>query len=391
MSMSKEKISTHTDGVEYAKGLEGVIAAISGISFIDGDQGILVYRGFSIETLAKHSNYEEVIFLLMHGQLPTRSQLKDLSDTLKEYRPLKFVMPTLKSFPKDAHPMDVVRTVVSLMGIYCPDKFDFSKDIKLQKVLRVVAKLPTIIAAYDRIRRGLEPVEPDHSLNHAENFLYMLNGEKPDKLSAKIMDIMFILHADHGMNASTFSSMVTISTLSDIYSSLTAAVGTLKGPLHGGANERVLKMLKEIGSPDKVETWVNEALEERRKIMGFGHRVYKAYDPRAKILKKYAKKLGSSVAGSRLFEIGEKVEEVMLARVGARGIQPNVDFYSGIVLNHLGIATDLFTPIFAISRSAGWGAHVIEYLEANRLFRPRAIYNGPYHQEYIEMEDREGE
>jgi len=384
-------ISTDSDEIKYAKGLEGVIAAISGISFIDGDQGILVYRGFSIETLSKHSNYEEIVFLLLYGQLPTRAQLKELSDTMKEYRPIKFVMPAIRSFPKDAHPMDVVRSVVSLMGIYCPDKFDFSKDIKMQKVLRVVAKLPTIIAAYDRIRKGLEPIEPDNSLNHAENFLYMLNGEKPDELSAKIMDIMFILHADHGMNASTFSSMVTISTLSDVYSSITAAIGTLKGPLHGGANERVLKMLGEIGSPEKVEAWVEEALEERRKIMGFGHRVYKAYDPRAKILKKYAKKLGNNGEDNNLFEIGEKVEEIMLAKVGDKGIQPNVDFYSGIVLNHLGITTDIFTPIFAISRSAGWGSHILEYLESNRLFRPRAIYNGPYHQEYIEIEDREGE
>ncbi|MEN8222151.1 MAG: citrate/2-methylcitrate synthase [Acidobacteriota bacterium] len=384
-------LSPESDEIKYAKGLEGVIAAISGISFIDGDQGILVYRGFSIETLAKHSNYEETVYLLLHGELPTRPQLEELSNKLKEYRTCEFIMPSIRSFPKDAHPMDVVRSVVSLMGIYCPDKFDFSKEIKLQKVLRVVAKLPTIIAAYDRLRNGLEPIEPDNSLSHAENFLYMLNGEKPDELSAKIMDIMFILHADHGMNASTFSSMVTISTLSDVYSSLTAGIGTLKGPLHGGANERVLKMLGEIGSVEKVKQWLDEALEERRKIMGFGHRVYKAYDPRAKILKKYAKKLGEQKHDNLLFEIGEKVEEYMLAKVGEKGIQPNVDFYSGIVLNHLGITTDIFTPIFAISRSAGWGSHILEYLESNRLFRPRAIYNGPYHQEYVEIEEREGE
>lgn len=384
-------ISQDSNEIKYAKGLEGVIAAISGISFIDGDQGILVYRGFSIETLAKHSNYEEIVYLLLYGELPTRLQLEELSNKLKEYRTCELVMPSLKSFPTDAHPMDVVRSVVSLMGIYCPDKFDFSKEIKLQKVLRVVAKLPTIVAAYDRIRKGLEPIAPDNSLNHAENFLYMLNGEKPDELSTKIMDIMFILHADHGMNASTFSAMVTISTLSDVYSSLTAGIGTLKGPLHGGANERVLKMLGEIKSLDNVKPWLDEALEERRKIMGFGHRVYRAYDPRAKILKKYAKKLGEQKHDDLFFEIGEKVEEYMIAKVGDKGILPNVDFYSGIVLNHLGITTDIFTPIFAISRSAGWGAHILEYLESNRLFRPRAIYNGPYHQEYIEIEDREGE
>jgi len=383
-------ISQDSNEIKYAKGLEGVIAAISGISFIDGDQGILVYRGFSIETLAKHSNYEEIVYLLLHGELPTRPQLEELTNQLKEYRTCELVMPSLKSFPKDAHPMDVVRSVVSLMGIYCPDKSDFSKEIKLQKVLRVVAKLPTIVAAYDRIRNGLEPIKPDNSLNHAENFLYMLNGEKPDELSTKIMDIMFVLHADHGMNASTFSAMVTISTLSDVYSSMTAGIGTLKGPLHGGANERVLKMLGEIKTLENVKPWLDEALEERRKIMGFGHRVYKAYDPRAKILKKYAKKLGEKKHDDLYFEIGEKVEEYMIDKVGDKGIQPNVDFYSGIVLNHLGITTDLFTPIFAISRSAGWGSHILEYLESNRLFRPRAIYNGPYHQEYIEIEEREG-
>ncbi len=384
-------ISTNSDEIKYAKGLEGVIAAISGISFIDGDQGILVYRGFSIETLAKHSNYEETVYLLIHGELPTKSELDSLSDSLKGERSIEKLLPVLKSFPKDSHPMDVIRSVVSLMGIYCPDKFDFSKEMKLQKVLRVVAKLPTIVAAYDRIRNGLEPIEPDNSLNHAENFLYMLNGEKPDELSAKIMDLLFILHADHGMNASTFSAMVTISTLSDVYSSLTSAIGTLKGPLHGGANERVLKMLGEIENPGNVKSWLDEAMEERRKIMGFGHRVYKAYDPRAKILKKYAKKLGEEKQENLFFQIGEKVEEYMIDKVGEKGIQPNVDFYSGIVLNHLGIKTDIFTPIFAISRSAGWGAHILEYLESNRLFRPRAIYNGPYHQEYIKLENREGE
>jgi len=384
-------ISTESSELKYSKGLEGVIAAISGISFIDGDQGILVYRGFSIETLAKHSNFEEVVFLLINGQLPTKTQLDEFSNKLKQYRSIEFLMPTLKSFPVDAHPMDVVRTAVSLMGIHCPDKFDFSKSIKQQKVLRVVAKLPTIVAAYDRLRKGLDPIDPDNSLSHAENFLYMLTGKNPDNLSVKIMDLLFVLHADHGMNASTFSSMVTISTLSDIYSSITAAVGTLKGPLHGGANERVLKMLGEIKSPDNVEAWLDEALEERRKVMGFGHRVYKAYDPRAKILKKYAKKLGEKQNDNLLYEIGERVEKYMLSKVGDKGIQPNVDFYSGIVLNHLGISTDAFTPIFAISRSAGWGAHVLEYLESNRLFRPRGIYNGPYHQEYIELEDREGE
>jgi len=383
-------ILTKDGDIKYAKGLEGVIAAISSISFIDGEKGILVYRGHSIETLAKHSNFEEVAYLLIYGELPTKTQLRIFSDTLKEFRPIETLLPVIRSFPPDAHPMDVVRSAISLLGIYCPDRFDFSKEIKIQKVLRVIAKLPTIIAAYSRLRDELDPIPPNPDLNHAENFLYMLTGEKPNKLHAKILDINLILHADHGMNASTFSSMVTISTLSDVYSSITSAIGTLKGPLHGGANERVLKMLAEIGDPSKVKQWLDDTMEERKKIMGFGHRVYTAYDPRAKILKKYAKQLGEEKKDSLYFQIGEKVEKYMIAKVGAKGIQPNVDFYSGIVFNHLGIKTDIFTPIFAISRSSGWGAHILEYLEANRLFRPRAIYNGPLHAEYIKIEDREG-
>ncbi|MEN8153077.1 MAG: citrate synthase/methylcitrate synthase [Acidobacteriota bacterium] len=384
-------ILTNDGEIKYAKGLEGVIAAISSISFIDGGKGILVYRGHSIETLAKHSNFEEVAYLLIYGELPTKTQLDIFSNTLKDYRTIDQLLTVIKSFPLDAHPMDVIRSTISLLGIYCPDRFDFSKEVKIQKVLRVIAKLPTIVAAYSRLREGLEPISPDPSLGHAENFLYMLNGKKPDPLHSKILDINLILHADHGMNASTFSSMVTISTLSDVYSSITSGIGTLKGPLHGGANERVLKMLDEIGDPANVKQWLDDTMEERKKIMGFGHRVYTAYDPRAKILKKYAKQLGENNKGSKYFQIGEKVEKYMIAKVGDKGIQPNVDFYSGIVFNHMGIKTDLFTPIFAISRSSGWGAHLLEYLEANRLFRPRAIYNGPLHAEYIKIEEREGE
>jgi len=384
-------ILTKSDEIKFSKGLEGVIAAISSISFIDGEKGILVYRGYSIESLAKHSNYEEVVYLLIHGELPNKTQLGNMKEKMKSYRKIDHMINVLKSFPKDAHPMDVLRSVVSLLGIYCPDKFDFSKEIKLQKVLRVVAKLPVIVAAYDRIRNGKEPIAPDPDMDHAENFLYMLTGEKPNKEDAKIMDLILVLHADHGMNASTFSSMVTISTLSDIYSSITSGIGTLKGPLHGGANERVLKMLNEIGSVEKTKDWLDEAMEERKKIMGFGHRVYKAYDPRAKILKKYAKELTERNGNTTFFEIGEKIEKYMIDRVGDKGIQPNVDFYSGIVLNGLNIPTDLFTPIFAISRSSGWGAHVLEYLEANRLFRPRAIYNGPLNLDYVKIEGREGE
>ncbi len=374
---------------QYSRGLEGVIAAITSISCIDGEEGILIYRGIPIQVMAKNSTFEETAYFLLFGKLPTRTELDYFIGDLKEHRALsEHEIGCILNFPKDAHPMDALRTAVSIMGLNDPMKGAESRDINLRIGIKIIAKIPSIIAAFDRMRKGKEIVPPDNNLSHAENFLYMLRGEKPDTEDARILDIALILHADHGMNASTFGSMVTASTLSDMYSAIVTGIGTLKGPLHGGANERVLKMIKEIGSEDKAEEYVLNALAEHRKIMGFGHRVYKAYDPRAKILKEYAERLSEKNGDMKFINIGKKIEEVMIREVGKKGIFPNVDFYSGIVYHFLGIPTDLFTPIFAMSRVAGWVAHIVEYLQANRIFRPRAIYNGPVDVEYTPMEER---
>ncbi len=375
---------------KYSRGLEGVIAAISAISCIDGEEGHLIYRGYPIEVLAKYSTYEETAFLLLKGYLPTKNEYEEFKSLLKEHRNLHpGMLDVIKNFLMDAHPMDVIRSMVSMMGIFCPDKRELSREAKYLKAIRIIAKLPTMIAAFHRLREGKEIVEPDNSLDHAENFLYMMFGEKPDELSAKVLDIALILHAEHGMNASTFAGMVTASSLSDMYSSVTSAIGTLKGPLHGGANERVMDMLDEIGSLDNVRTFIENALAEKRKIMGFGHRVYKAYDPRAKILKEWAYKLCEMKGDLTHFKMGEEIEKIMIEKVGKKGIYPNVDFYSGLVYTHLGIPRDMFTPIFAMARSVGWTAHILEYLEANRIYRPRAIYNGPIDLEYIPIGKRE--
>ncbi|RKZ20769.1 citrate synthase, partial [bacterium] len=368
---------------QYSRGLEGVIAAITSISCIDGEEGILIYRGIPIQVMAKNSTFEETAYFLLFGKLPTRTELDYFIGDLKEHRALsEHEIGCILNFPKDAHPMDALRTAVSIMGLNDPMKGAESRDINLRIGIKIIAKIPSIIAAFDRMRKGKEVIQPDSNLSHAENFLYMLRGEKPDTEDARILDIALILHADHGMNASTFGSMVTASTLSDMYSAIVTGIGTLKGPLHGGANERVLKMINEIGSEDKAEEYVLNALAEHRKIMGFGHRVYKAYDPRAKILKEYAERLSEKNGDMKFINIGKKIEEVMIREVGKKGIFPNVDFYSGIVYHFLGIPTDLFTPIFAMSRVAGWVAHIVEYLQANRIFRPRAIYNGPVDVEY---------
>ncbi len=375
---------------KYSRGLEGVIAAISSISCIDGDEGNLIYRGYPIEVLAKYSTYLETAFLILYGHLPTEKEFEDFRENIKSnYELHPGMIDTIKNFMMDAHPMDVIRSMVSMMGIFCKDKREFSREAKYLKAIRVIAKIPTMIAAFHRLREGKEIISPDKSLTYSENFLYMMFGEKPDELSAKVLDIALILHAEHGMNASTFSGMVTASSLSDIYSAVTSAIGTLKGPLHGGANERVMSMLDEIKSLEDVKPFIESALAEKRKIMGFGHRVYKAYDPRAKILKDWAYKLCEMKGDLLHFKMGDEIEKIMIEKVGKRGIYPNVDFYSGLVYTHLGIPRDIFTPVFAMSRSVGWTAHILEYLESNRIYRPRAIYNGPIDLEYIPMEQRE--
>jgi len=375
--------------IEYSKGLEGVIAALSSISAIDGKEGKLIYRGIPIEMLAKYSTYEETVYLLLYGELPTKGDLEKFDREMRELRYLpKKVEDCIKELPPNPHPMDILKVAVAHTALYDPDRLRCCREGVMRKVIRIIAQIPTIIAYYHRARTGQEIIPPDPELGHAANFLYMLHGKKPDKEEARIFDVALILHAEHGLNASTFAAMVTASTLSDINSAIVSAIGALKGPLHGGANERVLKMLDEIGSADKAEEYVLNALKEKRRIMGFGHRVYKTYDPRARILKKYAEYLSEKYEDRKYIKIGEKIEEIMIRELGKKGIFPNVDFYSGIVYHFLGIPRDLFTPVFAMARSVGWAAHVCEYTQNNRIFRPRAYYIGPDYVEYIPIEHR---
>ncbi|HVC08984.1 MAG TPA: citrate/2-methylcitrate synthase [Elusimicrobiota bacterium] len=362
----------------YSPGLEGVIAAKSKLCSIDGAAGKLYYMGYPIEEIVNGSaTYEEIAYMFWHGRLPNTKELETFKDEIAKSRSLpQQVMDFIKLLPHTCHPMDALRTIVSLLSAFDHNP-ERSPEANLDRAIALTVRFPTIVAAFHRLRQNQAPVEPDPKLSHAANFLYMLFGEKPDETTAKVMDIAMVLHLDHEMNASTFSSLVTASTLSDLYSAISAGVGTLKGPLHGGANEAVLKMLLEIGDPDRVGAYVDDALAKKKKIMGFGHRMYKAYDPRARLLKEYARRASEKTKSSRLFQITEKIEEVMIQKKGKQGIFPNVDLYSGIIYHQMGIPTDIFTPIFAIARVAGWTAHVLEYWQENRLFRPNALYEGP--------------
>lgn len=372
--------------VKFSKGLEGIPAAETVLTYINGQEGKLYYLGIPIEEWAEKSTYEEVALSLLLRRLPTKGELMIFDSALRNSRDLpEEVIDFIYDLPPETHPMAALRTVVSLLESYDEDAKRDNLEAKFRISIRLIAKFPTIVAYFDRIRKGLEIVRPNPSLNHAANFLYMLKGEKPSEYEARVMDIALILHADHEMNASTFTSMVIASTLSDMYSAVTGGVGALKGPLHGGANEGVLKMFEEIGSEDNVQNYIENALSQKKKIMGFGHRVYRAYDPRARILKKIAEELSKN---SKYYKIAVKVEEYMMQKVAQKGIFPNVDFYSGIVYNALGISTDLFTPIFAISRVAGWCAHILEYLEDNRIFRPSVVYKGELDKSYIPIDQR---
>jgi citrate synthase len=357
-------------------GLEGVVVAETRLSKINGEAGTLVYGGYSIEELAEHATFEEVCHLLWEGDLPDAARLSELRRQISaEYALPDHVLGLIRSAPRDAHPMSVLRTAVSALGMHDPEAEDMSRAANLRKAIRLVAKLPTITAATARTREGKEPVAPREDLPIAANLLYMLNGEEPGEHEARTMDVALILHAEHGLNASTFSARVTIATLADLYSAVTSAIGTLKGPLHGGANERVMAMLEKIGEPDGAESWIRGALERNEKIMGFGHRVYRAVDPRAPILRRLGEELGSS----KWIEISDRVRDVMRAEMDQRGkkIYANVDFYSASVYRKLGVPTALFTNVFAIARVSGWTAHILEQLDDNRLIRPKAAYVGP--------------
>ncbi|OEG00081.1 citrate synthase [Vulcanibacillus modesticaldus] len=367
-----------------SKGLEGIIAAQSSISSIVG--ATLTYRGYNIDDLATNSEFEEVVYLLWYGKLPNIDELTKFKEELNSMGNLpNEIIETIKKFPKDVNPMAALRTAVSTLSLYDPDMQDLSDEANLRKAKRLLTQISTIVAAFHRVRNDLEPLSPDPSLSFAENFLYMLNGEKPDKISIEAFNKALVLHADHEFNASTFASRVTVATLSDMHSGIVSAIGTLKGPLHGGANERVMAMLEEIGELDRIEAYLEEKFAKKEKIMGIGHRVYKQGDPRAKHLKEMSRQLGELNGDTKWYDMSVKINEIVTAKIG---LLPNVDFYSASVYTYLGIPRDLFTPIFAISRTSGWTAHMMEQYRNNRLIRPRAEYTGPTHQEYVPIEKR---
>jgi citrate synthase len=371
-----------------SKGLEGIVAANSGICWIDGDAGVLAYRGIDIHELATHSNFEETTYLLWHGKLPTKDELATFTQKLAAARKVDpKIYDLLRSFPKDGTPMQALRTAVSALSFYDADEKAVDHDSNVRKAFDLTAQIAMIVAAFDRIRKGKEIVQPDLSLSHAGNFIYMLTGEKPSETATKAFDIALILHADHEFNASTFAARVIAATLSDMHSAITGAIGALKGPLHGGANEAVMRMLFAVdkSGEDPVEH-VRKMLAEKKKVSGFGHRVYKTEDPRATHLRRMSEDLGRSANNPKWFEMSRKIELFINQE---KKLNANVDFYSASTYTTLGIDIDLFTPIFAVSRIAGWAAHVIEQLDDNRLIRPRAEYIGPqYPAKYVPVSER---
>ncbi len=371
-----------------AKGLEGIVANSTRLSAVVGDKGQLTYCGYDINELAGKVTYEEVVYLLWNNKLPNRAQLESCAKTLRGQRQLpQGVIDFLKNAPKDAAPMDVIRTAVSMLGLYVADMDkEATAEMNLERARSITAKIGVIAAYFHRARQGKElpPVRDD--LGEAAHFLYLMDGKAPAQEAVDTLDVAFVLHADHGMNASTFSARVTISTLSDIYSAITSAIGTLKGPLHGGANEGVIQMLEEIGSEDKVDAYIDEQLAQKKKIMGIGHRVYKTLDPRAPHLQKMAVKLSQKLGDPKWINMSERIAQLMKEK---KNLNANVDFYSATVYYSLGIPTDLFTPVFAIARCSGWCAHVLEQLEDNRLYRPLSEYVGePAGKKVVPIDER---
>lgn len=383
--MSDSVVVTKTEDL-FSKGLDGIVAGQSSICFIDGQKGELVYRGINIDELATNATFEEVVYLLWNGSLPKKDELAKFQKELAANRGLpEPVIAFLKSAPKNAEPMDVLRTAVSFLGIHDEESKDNSAEANWRKSLRLVAKFPTIAANLHTFRTTGDHVKPSPSLSHSSNFLYMMNGVEPGQTAFKTFDCALVLHADHEFNASTFAARVTAATLSDLYSAITSAVGTLKGPLHGGANEAVMNMLLEIKTLNNVEPYLQKLFAEKKKIPGFGHRVYKVEDPRAKHLKKFSKQLGDTIGNLKWYEMSEKIEEMVKRE---KGLVPNVDFYSASTYYYLGIPVDLYTPIFALSRVAGWTAHVMEQYSNNRLIRPLSQYTGPRGVHFVPIEKR---
>ncbi len=385
----KKMIETVINGCEYKPGLEGIPAAISSISHVNGKAGILEYRGINITELASQGSFLETAYLLIWGELPTAEQLQEFQTEILYHRRIKYrIRDMMKCFPETGHPMDALQTSAAALGLFYSRRALNDPEYIRKAVVRLLAKIPTMVAAFHQMRKGNDPIQPNDNLSYAANFLYMLTEREPHPLAAKIFDVCLILHAEHTINASTFSAMVTASTLTDPYAVVASAVGTLAGPLHGGANEEVLTMLEEIGSPENVPAYVEKCIANKQKIMGFGHRVYKVKDPRATILQELAEQLFEQTGHDPYYKIATELEKVVAEKLGKKGIYPNVDFYSGLVYRKLGIPNDLFTPIFAIARVAGWLAHWREQLAVNRIFRPTQIYSGEHNLPYIPMAER---
>ena len=361
----------------FRPGLEGVPATQSSICDIDGQRGVLTYRGYPVDQLASSSSFLETAYLLIWGELPTAEQLQEFEQEVQMHRRVSFrIRDMMKCFPSGGHPMDALQSSAASLGLFYSRRALDNPEYIVSAVVRLIAKIPTMVAAFQLIRKGQDPIQPRDDLAYGANFLYMLTEREPDPLAARIFDACLILHAEHSLNASTFSARVTASTLTDPYAVVASAVGTLAGPLHGGANEDVLEMLGQIGSPDQVAPWLDRAIAGKQKIMGFGHREYKVKDPLAVILQRLAEQLFDRFGHDPLYDLARKLEDVAAERLGPKGIFPNVDFYSGLVYRKLGIPEDLFTPIFAIARTAGWLAHWKEQLGANRIYRPSQIYTG---------------
>ena len=376
-------------GIELRPGLDGVPATQSAICDIDGQKGLLTYRGIPVDDMAANSSFLETAFLLIWGELPTRDQLEAFEHQVQMHRRVSFrVRDMMKCFPASGHPMDALQSSAASLGLFYSRRAIDDPQYIYDAVVRLIAKIPTMVAAFQLIRKGQDPIQPRDDLAYSANFLYMLTEREPDPLAARIFDRCLILHAEHSLNASTFSARVTASTLTDPYAVVASAVGTLAGPLHGGANEDVLAMLEEVGTPENAGAYLDEAMAAKRKIMGFGHREYKVKDPRAVILQALVEEMFARFGHDELYDVAVAIEREAESRLGPKGIYPNVDFYSGLVYRKLGIPRDLFTPVFAIARVAGWLAHWREQLGANRIFRPSQIYSGSQPRAWMPMDER---
>jgi citrate synthase len=379
-------MSTGTESTAATEGLRGVVAAQSAIGDVNGIEGKLIYQGYDIHDLAENSTFEEVVFLLWNGRLPNADELAEHEARLRRnYEVPAEAIALMKQFPKDADPMDVLRTAVSSLDFFDKNGHGTDREIATKAAIRITGQIGTIAAAWDRIRNGKDVIAPDASLSIAENFLYMLRGEQPDADEARMFDVALILHADHELNASTFTTRVVAGTLAGMYGAVTAGIAALAGPLHGGANTNVMKMLIEIDDPAKIDAWVDDALEHKKKIMGIGHAVYKTEDPRATWLRKYSKHMAEKTGVSKWYEMSQRIEQLMLEK---KGMYPNVDFYSASTYYLMNIPLDLYTPIFAISRISGWTGHILEQYGNNKLIRPRAEYIGKRDQKYVPIGER---